>query len=156
MPALVAALKKWMPPPRGQVPESAGANGRESPKAAVSTAKVKASPQPNGSAIDPRAIRDTFGDDDDTFREILQSFVEPSQEIIVDLGAACEHRNAGDVKDAAHKLKSSARTVGAHALADTCVALEAAGNAADWTTIDKLTPLAREQFQDVAIYISSL
>jgi HPt (histidine-containing phosphotransfer) domain-containing protein len=60
------------------------------------------------------------------------------------------------VKDAAHKLKSSARTVGAHALADTCTTLEAAGKTADWPTIEKLTPEAQALFQDVRTYVSNL
>ena len=47
--------------------------------------------------------------------------------IVLAVLAACRDRTAGGVKDAAHKLKSSARSIGANALADICVALEKAG-----------------------------
>jgi two-component system, sensor histidine kinase and response regulator len=156
MPALIAALKKWMPPPRNPPAGPVNTNDGEAPKPTTIVKKANPALKPESDVIDPRAIRDTFGDDDDTYREILQSFVEPSREIIADIVSACERRKAGDVNDAAHKLKSSARTVGANALADTCIALEAAGKASDWTVIDKLTPTAAAQFQEVENYISGL
>jgi PAS domain S-box-containing protein len=135
MPALVSALKRWMPPPQSPVAHRP-ASGR--------------------SVIDDRAIKDSFGDDDATFKEILVSFVEPSQTIISEIAIASEKRAAKAVKDGAHKLKSAARSVGANALADICVALEAAGKTEDWATIDTLTPKAREEFVEVKAYIDAL
>jgi PAS domain S-box-containing protein len=134
MPALVAALKKWMPAPREASPAEPSA----------------------GPLIDERAIKDIFGDDDTTFKEILVSFVGPSQSIISDILAARDRRAAADVKDAAHKLKSSARSIGATVLADLCVALEKAGKSGDWAEIDMLAPKAREEFGRVEVYISKL
>ena len=148
MPALVSALKKWMPV--SKTPST------DQPIMVTPKAKRAAPAKSSQIVVDERAIKDTFGDGDETYREILQSFVEPSQEIIAEIVAACEGRSAMGIKDAAHKLKSSARTIGANALADTCVALEAAGKAGDWTTIEKLTPVAREQFSDVAAYVGEL
>ncbi len=130
MPALVSALKKWMPPPQAQAPSVA--------------------------AVDARAIKDMFGDDDATFREILQSFVGPSQSIMAEIAAAKEQRTAVGVKDAAHKLKSSARSVGANLLADICVELEAAGKNGDWATIDTLSVKAHDAFGEVEHFISRL
>ncbi len=148
MPALRAALKKWMPSANIAQPTTSS-----SPKT-VSTTQTAV--DANGSVIDERAIKDTFGDDDVTFKEILQSFVEPSQAIIDEIITAWEKRSASDVRDAAHKLKSAARSVGANALADTCAKLEAAGKSGDWSVIDSLTPLSREQMADVADYIGQL
>ena len=150
MPALIAALRKWMPLPKVPAPAFAPAENVVPKTNNASTHSNEAG------VVDERAIKDMFGDDDETYKEILLSFVEPSQGIIADMVSACAERNARGVKDTAHKLKSSARTVGAHILADTCVALEAAGKASDWTTIDKLTPAARSQFEDVETYVSSL
>jgi CheY-like chemotaxis protein/HPt (histidine-containing phosphotransfer) domain-containing protein len=138
MPALVGALKKWMPPPK--------ANGGAKPAAKTSTKPV----------IDDRALKDTFGDDEATFREIMQSFVGPSEEIIGEITVAWESRAAAGVKDAAHKLKSSARSIGANALADICATLEAAGKTADWKTIDDLAPKAKAAFAEVEQYIRAL
>ncbi len=111
---------------------------------------------PEVALIDEQAIKDIFGDDPETFKEILISFVGPSQNIIADILKAHSERAAGDVKDAAHKLKSSARSIGATALADICVALEKAGKAADWTEIDALAPKARDEFARVEVYIKQL
>lgn len=129
MPALIAALKKWMP---------------------------AAKSEPAGAVIDERAIKDIFGDDPGTFKEILVSFVEPSQAIISEILVAHEKRAAGGIKDAAHKLKSSARSVGANVLADICVALEKAGKNGNWSEIDSLAPKARDEFGRVEVYIKRL
>ena len=69
---------------------------------------------------------------------------------------ARKKRVSEGVKDAAHKLKSSARSIGANSLADICVALEAAGKTGDWKTIDTLTTQACDAFADVADYINEL
>jgi len=150
MPSLVAALKKWMPPPKNAAPVVFDS--------AAVTATIKAAPVPRGDnlVVDENAIKSTFGDDPETFKEIMQSFVEPSKDIISDILAGCKERNAAAVKEAAHKLKSSARTIGAHGLADTCTALEAAGKIADWQAIETLAPKAHAQFADVTQYINKL
>lgn len=157
MPILRAALKKWMPAPRDS---AAKANFASETDSRADTPVVSVRPDQStaqtGSPIDPRAIREMFGDDDATFKEILESFVEPSQAIIREIVAACDTRTSSGVHEAAHKLKSAARSVGAGALADTCVSLEAAGKAEDWGAIDKLAPRAREQMEAVADYIKRL
>jgi HPt (histidine-containing phosphotransfer) domain-containing protein len=70
--------------------------------------------------------------------------------------AAWEKRSAVGVKNAAHKLKSSARSVGANALADTCEALEKAGKADDWKTIDALAGVSKDQLAAVETFIKAL
>jgi PAS domain S-box-containing protein len=161
MPALVAALKKWMPPPRenatGQAKDESAGSGEESAAKSAKAPKPRPAHANGQSAvIDERAIKDTFGDDEDTFKEILLSFVDPSRDIIADILSASEKRSAGGVKEAAHKLKSSARTVGANELADTCAALETAGKASDWPAIEDLSPKARDQFAAVEMFINNL
>ncbi|MAG97263.1 MAG: hypothetical protein CMM08_11330, partial [Rhodospirillaceae bacterium] len=106
--------------------------------------------------IDERALKDVFGDDPVTFKEILESFVEPTEATITELRTAWDSRNASDVKGAAHKLKSSSRSVGANELADTCQALETAGDIADWATIDELAAKLEPLYADVKSYINAL
>jgi HPt (histidine-containing phosphotransfer) domain-containing protein len=72
------------------------------------------------------AVLDRDGADDAMFKEILQSFVEPSEGIVADLIAVHNAHSAADVKAETHKLKSSSRSIGANELADTCLALETA------------------------------
>ncbi len=159
MPALVAVLGKWMPLPRGSAPDAkpAAEPGRKNGAQAEIPPAAKSAAAGNGAAvIDERALKDVFGDDEATFREILQSFLEPSRTIIEALLAARDKRAAVEVKDAAHKLKSSARSIGAHSLADICTTLEQAGKAGDWATIDTLVPGARDAFESVKVYIDAL
>ncbi|MBT7951290.1 MAG: Hpt domain-containing protein, partial [Gammaproteobacteria bacterium] len=61
-----------------------------------------------------------------------------------------------EVKEAAHKLKSSARSVGANGLADTCAALETAGKENDLKTMELLVPTLDPTFDDIKNYIASL
>ncbi|WP_395018608.1 ATP-binding protein [Dongia sp.] len=142
MPALIAVLEKWLPAPKAAAPAALVAT----PGNGAGTAE----------AIDARAIKDMFGEDPGTFKEILGSFLEPSRQIVAEIEAAHGKRDAGEVRSSAHKLKSSARSIGAHALADLMVALEAAGKAQDWTRIDALAPTARAEFLKVEHYIAAL
>ncbi len=139
MPVLRAALQKWMPPA----------------KAASAVASVPDVP-PSAPVVDERVLKDMFGDDDVTFKEIMQSFVAPSEAVVGDILAGHGARDAVAVMEAAHKLKSAARNVGAGALADTAADLETAARAQEWGTIDTLAPLARAQMDAVAAYISKL
>ena len=136
MKVLKQTLVKWMGD--GSVAGDGG-NG----EAGETSAEAPASPQDTetGSCpIDDRMLKDMFGDDDAMFKEIMQSFIHPSEAIIADLMAAHRSRSAADVKAEAHKLKSSSRSVGANDLADTCLTLETAGKEEDWGTIDELAP----------------
>ncbi len=57
---------------------------------------------------------------------------------------------------AAHKLKSSARSVGATELADLCLALETAGKAEDWSEIDEAAPRLEGVMKQISNYIEKL
>ncbi len=118
--------------------------------------EASATTSPRDGAIDERALKDVFGDDPETFKEILESFVEPTEATITELKSAWKDRDAPDVKGAAHKLKSSSRSVGANKLADTCQALEAAGETADWETIDELAPRLEPLYAAVKSYVEAL
>jgi len=146
MAALQATLRKWLP-------ESVGEPYRD---ASTSDLHLVAFTATGDGPVNDRAIKDMFGDDEATFKEVLDSFVGPSEEIVAAILAALDSRDASAVKGAAHKLKSSARTVGADELADTCAALESAGKMADWASIDSLAPRAEMQFKGVLEYIRAL
>ena len=106
--------------------------------------------------IDPSALKSVFGDDEDTFREILKDFVEPAASNVSEIEASYADRSADGVAAAAHKLKSSARSVGANELADLCQTLETAGKAEDWDEIDKTVPHLASAIQGVVDYIDDL
>ncbi len=107
-------------------------------------------------ALDERALKDVFGDDPQVFQEILHDFVTPARDIVAEIIAAHEARDATAVGAAGHKLKSSAKTVGAHDLSEVCRVLEQAGKAADWETIDRRAPEVAGLFAKVEAYIAAL
>ena len=79
-----------------------------------------------------------------------------SQEIVDDIDAAYKQHDAGQISFQAHKLKSSARTVGADKLADLCLALEGAGQRDEWSEIDLVAPTMQPEMERVKRYIDSL
>ena len=83
-------------------------------------------------------------------------FVGPAQANIGEIVEAWQARSAGGVEAGAHKLKSSARIVGANCLADTCLALETAAKAEDWESIDRCASELDALMQGAAAYVESL
>ena len=150
MPKLKAALTKWMPVSN----------------ASEILLKKEIDSEPGGvletvsgdedCPIDPSALKDVFGDDEETFKEILNEFVDPATSNIDEINAAYSNRSAADVAAAAHKLKSSSRAVGAHELADLCLDLESAGKSEDWVSIDQNQPRLKEVIDQVVSYINHL
>ena len=107
-------------------------------------------------AIDPRAPKDVFGDDDATFREILGDFVEPAGKNVEEIGLATQAGDNAAVGAASHKLKSSARAVGANELAYLCAELEIAGKAGDDAKVAELAPNLPAAMGRVTEFIEAL
>ncbi|MBT4890785.1 MAG: response regulator, partial [Rhodospirillales bacterium] len=153
MPKLLAVLKKWMPELHAETVIHVDLN---EPEVSKKTTGDQKKPEGANTSIDPSALKSIFGDDDETFKEILQDFIEPSKSNIKEIETGFSDRSADGVAKAAHKLKSSARSVGANELADLCEALETAGKAEDWTEIDKTMPQLPNTFELVIEYINNL
>lgn len=161
MDLLKQRLKKWMPVDTSSSQENVASTKAEPTK--TQTQEKPAEPankvdpgSPTSSAIDPSALKSVFGDDEETFKEILDDFVEPASDNVRDIIAAFEAKSASDVATAAHKLKSSSRAVGAQALADLCQALELAGKSDDWDTLNSDAPKLSGELDSVLNYISNL
>ena len=147
MAKLKQTLAKWMP---------ASALGIDiEPEPVPEPEETPAAMDPTG-AVDPSALMDVFGDDPETFREILGDFIGPSADNVREIEAAFAERSADGVAKAAHKLKSSSRAVGANALADLCLALESAGKAGNWDEIEDGVPRLDGVMGDVIAYIEAL
>ncbi len=151
MPKLKAALKKWMPA------VAPATEAFTKPASNFGQAKDNTPPEPaSNGAVDPAALKDVFGDDDETFKEILTDFIAPGRDNVAEIMTAFADRSAEDVAKAAHKLKSSARAVGANLLADLCQDLEMAGKEDDWAVIEKHAPLVPDAMDSVVDYIEAL
>jgi PAS domain S-box-containing protein len=146
MPKLRAALRKWMP-------DATPATAEPAPTAPRDESLNKAD---DGDVIDLSVLSAIFGDDPETVKEIFAEFVEPTNDIIKEIETAYAERSAKDVGAAGHKLKSSARAVGANALADLCAGLEIAGKSEDWQKIEKLIPDLAPISKAVIDYIKAL
>ena len=105
--------------------------------------------------VDEKVLSKTIGDDKNRVREMLGYFTQPSRTIVTEMHRAFVGHSAAGIRNAAHKLKSSARTIGANALADICVLLEDAGKRDDWTVITDNYPLIENLFSDVEVFIKN-
>jgi len=98
-----------------------------------------------GSIVDLNVLRQSVGDKPETHRKLLNSFTNTLPEAIGDIEDAFAWRNHEKLSDAAHKLKSSARSMGALKLGDLCQTLEIAGREKNWSKIESAMPLVLVQ-----------
>ncbi|MHB1677118.1 MAG: ATP-binding protein [Sulfuriferula sp.] len=82
-------------------------------------------------SVDVRVLKALIGDDPMAVREFLHDFLISATRIAAELRIACVAGQATVIGAAAHKLKSSARSVGALALGDLCDELEVFGRVGD-------------------------
>jgi len=104
--------------------------------------------------LDGSSLAAIFGDDEQAIQELLEEFLVSGEETMTALSEAYDNESSDEVRACSHKLKSAARTVGAHILADLCEALEAAGRGNDWAKINDLVPDAITALNQVRNRIS--
>ncbi|MDD5366138.1 MAG: PAS domain S-box protein [Gallionellaceae bacterium] len=110
-------------------------------------------PMEENTAVNPDALKEIVGDDPSVVAEFLSDFLVTAREAIADIQAAYLKHAEQDVGAFAHKLKSSARTVGADSLANLCQDLEQAGKTGDWSAIDASIPRMAPCFAAVERFI---
>ena len=81
-----------------------------------------------------------FTDDPATIHEFLLDFRASAATIGAELSAACATGQAARAGALAHKLKSSARSVGALALGELCAEMESAGNDGQIAALSRVWP----------------
>ncbi|RZI42568.1 PAS domain S-box protein [Herbaspirillum sp. HC18] len=106
-------------------------------------------------AVDLGILKEIVGDDPAVIAEFLDDFRATATEAVAEIEAAYAVRAAQGIGAVAHKLKSSARTVGADDLADLCQLLEEAGRISDWSTIEETMPLLAPAFAVVNNFIDT-
>jgi len=143
---LKATLRKWMPQTRPDTSDDETVEANNSDEDVPS----KTTSNENNRVVDPKFLRESFGDDDELIAEILQDYVDPARDNVAEIDTAFQNRDAGGIGAAAHKLKSSSRSIGADALADLCADLEAAGKSDDWVALDSRYPELASSFLAVA------
>lgn len=105
--------------------------------------------------LDPNVLTEMVGDDPALHKALLSQFVPQTSDIVAEVDAAFADNSAEAVGALGHKLKSSARYMGAIALGDICEALQNAGEADDWAEIQKLVPQLHDVFDQTVASIES-
>ncbi|MBW8365900.1 MAG: PAS domain-containing protein [Rhizobium sp.] len=107
-------------------------------------------------AVDVSVLESIIGSDPAVILEFLNDFRISATKIGAELKTACVDRQPARASQHAHKLKSSARTVGALALGELCAEIEAAGKAARTGALAALLPLFEQELDAVNAFIDSL
>jgi CheY-like chemotaxis protein len=137
---LNTVLETWLPAAGStlRAPAAAGANAGAGP------------------AVDVSVLVRLIGSDPAVLREFLDCFQISAAGIALELRAACAAGRAMTAGDQAHKLKSSARTVGALALGELCAQIETAGQAGLAENLATLLPLFEQELDAVNDFLNSL
>ncbi len=127
---LAAALERWLP-------------------AAASTTAAASKP------VDISALEALIGTDRMAIRGVLRDFGASVTVLAAELSSACAAQQAATSARVAHKLKSSARAVGALQLGELCAAIEEAGNAGNLTRLTDLVAGFEVEVAAVQDYLGS-
>jgi HPt (histidine-containing phosphotransfer) domain-containing protein len=133
LPVLARTLERWLPAAVRAPGHAAGAALRHAP------APPAATPLERRITAPPLFVSGTLeslpDDEPGWARNFLRRYLGLAAESLRDVQRAVAGADAAAVRDAAHKIRSSSRNVGALALADTLGRLEAAAKHDDWETI---------------------
>lgn len=108
------------------------------------------------SPIDTDTLARYIGNDPDKHRHFFKLFTETAPEAIFAIHNAHKKHSCSDVRNTCHKLKSSARAIGAIHLSTLCQQIEAATVNEDWKIIDEAMPEVDTAMSEVETYIHAL
>lgn len=141
--ALKQLLEKWLPRHNQWIAASLPGN-------------KPAPPVQDDSPLDLAALVNMVGDNPGVHRTLLQKFIPLARKSIEEIHSARKAGDAENVGLVAHRLKSSARTIGASKLADACETLEAAGKSGSWEEINAMEPALHALMEQVENRINTL
>jgi len=106
--------------------------------------------------VDVRVIASLVGDDPEVIHEFLKDFQTSATKIAAELLVACKAGETAAAGEAAHKLKSSAFSVGAQALGELCVKIEQASNTDQKDALSTLLPHFEAEITVVNEFLETL
>jgi PAS domain S-box-containing protein len=106
--------------------------------------------------VNVHILEGLIGNDPATIKEMLQDFRINAEKIATELQLAYQAEQFSTVGSIAHKLKSSARSVGALALGELCAEIEQAGKKNDAHVLAVLLPRFDAEIITVETYLDSL
>jgi PAS domain S-box-containing protein len=129
-------ILKWMPAPAMTEPVEWVDPTEPAAESAPETS-VAIDTGDDTAVVDVQSLVEVLGMDDPAMlADFYRDFLRSGESTVIEMQQAYQDHNSDEIGRLAHRLKSSARTVGAHALADCCLALEQAGKQADLPVID--------------------
>jgi len=152
---LYAAIDSVLEPRRARAADAAMPLPGADAQAAPESPPCRGTAPHAATALHLDVLAGLVGSDPLVILEFLDAFQISAAKTALAFKAAClEHRAVAAGKQA-HQLKSAAHTVGALALAELCVALEAAGQAGDSDKLTALLPVFERELEAVNIFIDS-
>ncbi|MBI1173731.1 MAG: PAS domain-containing protein [Sideroxydans sp.] len=136
--SLKAILEKWLP-----------CTVMQSHTAVASPAQR----QPSAISLNLDVLKQLVGDDSAVIRQFLADFHSSATSMSAALHSAYAAGKVTEVGAIAHKLKSSARSIGALPLGELCAEMERAGKAADANALAQLLPEFEQELSAVAQHI---
>ncbi|MDO8893919.1 MAG: ATP-binding protein [Nitrosomonas sp.] len=106
--------------------------------------------------VNVHVLEELIGNDPEMIKEMLLDFRASSEKIATELHAAYRTGQFAAVGSFAHKLKSSARSVGALALGELCAEMEQAAKNNDSEALAVLLPSFDVQLMSVKAYLEAL
>ncbi|MDP2028500.1 MAG: ATP-binding protein [Thiobacillus sp.] len=137
MELLKEKILKWMPLPTTAEPVEPTEPTAEAQPATPAASGPDSGSGDDATVVDVQSLIEVLGMDDPAMlADFYRDFLRSGESTVTEMQQAYQDRKPDEIGRLAHRLKSSARTVGAHALADCCLALEQAGKQADLPVID--------------------
>lgn len=136
-----AALQRWLPEQMAQslspAETSADFAAASSQTGEDGVAIAAGTSEPEAAPFNMPALRALFNQRHDLIRDLLLSFVETGQECLHGIRAGLRLRQAGEVRQAAHRLLGAAHSTDAPVLAKACAVLENAALSGDWGQMER-------------------
>ncbi len=114
----------------------------------------------NREVLDPAVVHSlrqlTLPGEPDVLAEVLRLFVDDVPRRVERLKAAWQSGNAVELQRAAHSLKGSSGTIGAHHMSDICTQLDERGKAGDFNAARHLLDSLDEEYRRVEAEIQLL
>jgi PAS domain S-box-containing protein len=107
-------------------------------------------------AVNINILESLVGSDRVIIKEFLSDFLRDSREMVSELQNAVVDSKADEVRFIAHKLKSSARSIGALALGEWCAQMEKSAKQDDTEKLAELLPGLKQKLAKVEIYIEKV
>jgi HPt (histidine-containing phosphotransfer) domain-containing protein len=105
--------------------------------------------------LDVRVLESLIGNDADTVNQFVADFHSSAAQMTAELLRAYAAGQTSHVQAQAHKLKSSARAVGALQLGELCAVMECAGKAKDAQALAALMPAFEREAARVSCFIQN-